>query len=326
MRMKRSYLLLIPALFVSILFACKKEPDGPQNTVTPGSFRSLEEAITSTAPLARKTSMSVPSGGTIIAPGGTTFIFPPNAFETLTGGKVTGSVDVTVQDWLKKGDMVFGRVLPITFGKTDPPLANETFEKVLRSGGEGFVQVTQDGRILRVKKGIKVLVLFPQFGAPEEQMWGWTGRTMTGSANTVNWVLDSADLKPVNYFDTIAVPVDTLHYIQAALPIAFDAYNNFTVKLTSPVVLEKSMAVALYDGVKAIFPLPAAVNGQVNVAGLPNMIGGSATPIHIAVMGINRGNFYGGVLEVLSPSADSVYSVTIKAMEPPTLKLQLNSL
>src|SRR5690349_2584227 len=108
--MKRSLLLLVPALIMALIFSCKKEDGGDHNTVIPGvSYRSLDEAINSTAPKARTTSFGVASGDTIVAPGGTIFMIPPNAFETLTGGRVTGSVQITVQDWLLKGDMVFGR-------------------------------------------------------------------------------------------------------------------------------------------------------------------------------------------------------------------------
>src|SRR5438045_3861462 len=104
--MKRSLLLLIPALFAALIFSCNKEDGGEHNTVIPEvTYRSLDEAINSTAPKAKITSFGVASGDTIVAPGGTTFLIPPNAFETLTGGKVTGSVQIKVQDWLLKGDM-----------------------------------------------------------------------------------------------------------------------------------------------------------------------------------------------------------------------------
>lgn len=322
--MKRYLLLFVPVLIAATLFnACKKDDEGQRNTVTPGAYRSLEEAVNSTAPVAKSTAMSVSSGGILVAPGGTTIIFPPNAFETLSGGKVTGSVNVTVNDWLHKGDMVFGRVLPITYYKTDPPAQGETFDKPLASAGEAFIQVTQNNQVLRVRKDQHVMVLFPQQpGGPLlSTPIGWVGRTMIGSGNTVNWLaVDTNVLLPIQYADTIALRADTLHYVQAAEQLGISGFSNFTIKLNSSVTLEKSMAVALYDGYKAIFPLPGANGGEIRVSGVPAM------PMHIAVMGINQGNFYGGVVSVPSPASDSTYSVIIKAQEPATLRLHLNSL
>src|SRR5690606_21908583 len=132
------------------------------------------------------------AGDTLFAAGGTRFIIPPNVFETLTGGKVTGSVQVTINDWLQKGDMVFGRVLPIYYYKNTPPLPNElSFEKPLLSAGEAFIQVTQNGQVLRIKRDTLIStrdtfisVAFPQYGATVPSgMTGWVGRTMIGSAN-----------------------------------------------------------------------------------------------------------------------------------------------
>jgi hypothetical protein len=309
--MKRSFLLLIPALFALLIVSCKKGEEGPHNTVTPGSgFRSLDEAINSTAPKAKSTSLSVSGADTLFGPGGTKFIIPANVFETLTGGKVTGSVNITVNDWLHKGDMVFGRVLP------------NNFERLLQSGGEAFIQITQNGQILRIRKDTFVTVMFPQFGSGVTGMTGWVGRSMIGSANTVNWIPAVPGLlTPTDIADTVSVRADTLHYIQAALPYAPPESGNYTVRLTSSVVMEQSMAVALVDGVKTIFPLPSAQNGQVNVINGPTKV-----PLHIAVMGINKGQFFGGIVAVDDPRSDSTYSVTLKAMEPPTLRLQLNAL
>ena len=307
--MKRSLLLLIPALAMTFIFSCKKDDDGQHNSVTNGSFRSLDEALYASAPVSRSTSIIVPTGGRLTAPGGTVFIFPPNAFETLTGGKVTGSVEVTIQDWLQKGDMIYGKVLPLSYGKP------------LQSAGEAYVAVTQNGVPLHVRKGVHVMVLFPQFGGNTPIMTGWVGRTLPGGANTVNWLEDTTALKTNILVDTISLSADTLHYIQAAVPLEFGStYSTFTVPLNSPVALESSMAVALYDGIKAVFPLPAPRDGKINAVGVPS------SAMHIAVMGIAGGKFYGGIVAVPSPKSDSIYPVTIMAVEPPTFKLQLNSL
>ena len=48
--------------------------------------------------------------------------------------------------------------------------------------------------------------------------------------------------------------------------------------------------------------------------------------MHIAVMGINKGQFFGGIVAVPNPASDSIYTVKMAPMEPPTLKLRMNAL
>jgi hypothetical protein len=130
--MKRSVLILLPLLLAGILFSCSKNESG-LNSVTPGKpYKSLDEALASVAPVQLSTSVIVSQGAKLIAPGGTTFYIPPNAFETMRGVKVTGSVNVSFNDWLKKGDMVFGKVLPLNYGET------------IETGGEAYMLVTHE--------------------------------------------------------------------------------------------------------------------------------------------------------------------------------------
>ena len=307
--MKRFTYLLLPGLMLTLLFSCKKNEDGEHNTVTPGAYRTLDEAVASTAPIARSTSISVSSGDTsLTAANGTRFIFPPNAFETLNGGKVTGSVQVTIQDWLKKGDMFFGKVQPLSYGEP------------LESGGEAFVQITQNGEVLRLKPGLFITVKFPQFGLSGPSFSGYKGRTIIGSQNTVNWIEDMDQITASTLVDTVAVKSDTLHYVQAAVPFPFNGYNNFTVTMTTPVTLEQSLAVVLYDGHKAMYPLESAIDNIVHAQHVPS------APLHLVVMGINAGNFYGGIVAIPAPGTDSTYQVIIKNTTPASLRLQMNNL
>lgn len=307
--MKSARILLVPALLLALFSSCKKD-DGSHNTVVPGSgFRTLDEAMASTAPKEKSTSFGVASGDTLFGPGGTKFIVPPNVFETLTGQKVTGSVKITMNDWLMRGDMVFGKVLPLNYGK------------VIQSGGEAFIQVTQNGQILRIRKDTFLTVMFPQFGIGTAGMQPWTGRDMISSANRVNWLPAApGQLLPTDIADTISVRADTLHYIAVGNLVPTGSVANFRISVNSPKVLEQSMAIALYKGSRSMFPLPSVENGQVNAVQVPQ------APMNIAVFGINQGQFFGGIVDVDNPSSDSTYVVKLKATEPPTLRLEMNLL
>ncbi|MEO6831837.1 MAG: hypothetical protein ABI378_05835 [Chitinophagaceae bacterium] len=306
--MKRSLLILLPLMITGLLFSCSKNNSG-LNSVTPGKhFQSLDEALASVAPVQLSTTIIVSQGAKLIAPGGTTFYIPPNAFETLRGTKVTGSVNVTINDWLKKGEMIYGKVLPLHYGET------------IESGGEAYLLPTQNGEVVRVKKGIHINVNFPQFGATGPAFTGWVGRDFLGSANNVNWLEDTTNLHIAILADTIQVIADTLHYIALATPNVYSSPHDFTVTMNTPVVLEQSMAVAMYDGRKVLFPISSAQNGVFYATKVPE------GAIHVAVMGVNAGEFYGGILAIPDPGTDSTYQVVIKKMAPATLKLQLNAL
>lgn len=306
--MKRSLLILVPLLITGLLFSCSKNNSG-LSSVTPGTpYQSLDEALASVAPVALSTTVIVSQGAKLIAPGGTTFYIPPNAFQTLRGAKVTGSVNVTFNDWLKKGDMIFGKVLPLHYGET------------IESGGEAYLYVSQNGEAVRLKKDIHVNVNFPQFGATGPAFTGWVGRDFLGSANIVNWLEDTAKLHTAIVGDTVQLIADTLHYISIATPNIYSSSNSFTITMDAPVELQQSMAVAMFDGKKVLFPIPSAQNGIFYATKVPE------GDIHVTVMGVNSGEFYGGILAIPNPGTDSTYKVVVKKMAPATLKLQLNAL
>ncbi|MBS1645460.1 MAG: hypothetical protein JST36_10515 [Bacteroidetes bacterium] len=307
--MKRSALFLLPLLLFGMLFSCSKSDSN--NSVKIGKpYQHLDEALASVAPVALSTTVIVSQGAQLVAPGGTRFYIPPNAFETMTGGKVTGSVNVTINDWLKKGDMIYGKVLPLNYGK------------VLQSGGEAYLMVTQNGTPVRVKSNLHIAINIPQFGGSDPGFTGWRGLDFLGSANNVNWVEDTANLHQASIGDTIQVVADTLPYVALAMPGIYTETHDFSVTMTTPgnVILEQTMGVALYDNMKMLFPIPSAQNGVFKATQVPE------GAIHMAVMGVYAGEFYGGILEIPSPGTDSSYNVTVNKLAPATFKLQLNAL
>lgn len=308
----KSYLfLLLPVLALS-LFSCKRNDGGEGTTVTPGTgYRTLEEALVSAAPKMRTTGLVVAKGDTVYCAGGTRIMIPPNAFETLTGGRVTGSVNISYQDWILKGDMVYGHVLPITYGT---PLA---------TSGQAFLSATQNGVPLRVSKDTEVVFQFPQFLMPQPSaQFGWTGRTLASATNIVNWLPlgDKGKLRPVLLSDSVNLIADTLGYVAASGEFTSPERITFNVRVNSPAQLESSLAVALYTGIRSVYPLPYVSNGRILATGIPQ------APMHIAVMGINKGVFYGGIVAVPNPGADSTYQVNLLSTDPAKFRLDMNAL
>jgi hypothetical protein len=307
--MKRSLLLLLPALALAFVFSCKRSNDG-LNTVVPGGYPSLDDIFARTAPPATTLSFKVSSGADFYSAGGTRIWFPRDAFQTYSGGIVTGSVDVKVTDWVQKGDMVFGKVLPIA--------DNEA----LATSGQLYIEVTQNGKPVRLRKGYYGIILFPQYGLMGSSDELYLGRKIIGSVNTVNWyTTDTAGrFDYTSLADTVAMRTDSLYYIAASHPLPNSGYNNFTVRVNTPVEMEQTLAVALYDKIKAVYPVSSAINNEIHAQHIP------AGDIHLAVMGINKGVFYGGITAIPSPGTDSVYSVEMTSTDPQDFRLKLNAL
>lgn len=312
--MKRALLcFILPATILALsIAACKKDDNGEHNTVTPGNgYTTLDGALSPSAPISRTFSIVVPSGDTFMLTGGARIGIPVNAFETLTGGKVTGAAQVTFNEWPHKGDMVFGKVMPLTYGLP------------FNTGGQVYISVTQNGQPLRLKKGTFIRVWLPQFSQTITTPTGFEGRDQISSANLVNWlpVLDTNINVNTSIADTLLLRCDTLGYLSAGGDLPFGGTrSNFTVKLNSPVNLETSMGVVSYDTYRSVFPLTSAENGQINATNVPTL------PMHIAVMGVKSGQFYGGIATVPAPASDSIYTVTLKPIAPATFKLQLDAL
>ena len=304
----KNKIIAIP-LFLLLFAACTKD-DTPHNYGTAGPYTSLDNIYSSLAPVAKSTTLSVSSGGSMRANGGTRFVFPPNAFVTASGAAVTGSVDITVNDWLKKGDMIFGKVLPISNGNS------------LESGGQAFVNVSQNGKPVFLKNGANMLINLPQFDRIVPGMQFFRGQPVIGAANNVNWfgVFDSVKAGIIYGTDTISILPDSLGYCNADKFMSSPNYQEFTVQATStdgnP---EAVVAFALYDQYKGLWPLGTLQQGPNNASHVPDI------PVHLVAFGLKDGNFYGGVLSV-TPKNGGAYTINLTKTDPAAFRQMLNGL
>jgi hypothetical protein len=315
--MKRSLLLLLPAIVALFMYSCKRGDDNSLTAVTPGSYASLDDIFERTKNLSITQSIKVASGGEIITKSGTHVIFQKDCFQSFSGAIVTGSVDVKVTDWLKKGDMAFGRVLPVS--------NNEA----LVTSGQVLIEATQNGVPIRLRKGYYAFVLFPQYGASIVDGTDslYLGRKVAGSVNTVNWyTIDTAGRTfQLGSTDTLVLATDSLRHIAASHFLPVSDYANFTVKVNTPIELEQTLVVALMDGVRSVYPVASAVNNTISAQHIP------VQALHLAVMGVNKGVFYAGILPIPGstssstvPMTDSVYTVDIKQWDPQNFRLEMN--
>jgi hypothetical protein len=305
--MKRSLLLIVPFMAVALMFSCKKE-EGSHNTVTPGGYKSMDDLFAATAHTPTTQSIKVSTGGEIISKGGTHILFPPNAFQSYNGAIITGSVDVKVNDWVRKGDMVFGKVLPVSNNQA------------LTTSGQAYIEATQNGVPVRLRKGYRVILKFPQLNVFSTGDSLYLGRAVAGSVNTVNWYTNDTGGVSNVVADTAYLTSDSLRYIASSHYLNPSDHANFTVRVDAPISLEQTVAVALLDGVRCVYPVSSAINNTIWAEHIPAM------PLRVAVMGITKGVFYGGIVQVENPKTDSVWTVTMKEVAPQNFRLQMNAL
>lgn len=302
------FFALLPVLFFA---ACSKQDDTPQNYIVSGPYANIAQVMTGSAPKAITAAVSITSGGSVRAQGGTRVQIPANAFVDARGMALTGAVDVAVTDWLRRGDMIFGNVLPISNGLP------------LISGGQMHIAVTQDGKPVFLRPGKLFEVKLPQFGAPVPGMTLFTGRAAVGGGNQVQWFpADSGAANIIYGTDTLSFFADTVGYYNADMFMTNPNYQTFTVDLRSDDTGSyKSMTVvALYQQVRALWPLNVTSEpGRYREDHIPDV------PVHLVAYGVRNGYFYSGYTTV-TPKTGNSYMIKVQKSEPPAFKQLLNGL
>jgi hypothetical protein len=159
-------MLLTSAIALSIL-SCDKEddvklPSKPDGEALQNNFEAnIEKRIQSFT-------LKASDGGTITGSQGTKIMFYPNAFVTQDNQMATGNVSIELVEIFKRADMLF------TGMATNGRNANGE-RATLVSGGEFFVNATQDGKQLKVDGGFHIMAPADNTGGPDNEMMLFTG-------------------------------------------------------------------------------------------------------------------------------------------------------
>jgi hypothetical protein len=108
------------------------------------------------------------TGGNIKGSGGTIFQFSSNAFKTLAGDAVTGMIDIEVIEVYSRTNMLLTE--KPTTGKLD-----NGDHAMLISGGEFYVNATQNGDQLKAVAGYYIIAPTGNTGGKQEDMKVFTG-------------------------------------------------------------------------------------------------------------------------------------------------------
>jgi len=213
--MKTKHLLMIPLLILTAIAGCKK--DNPSDPVTPlpapvpGQTVFQQLVATNMANATQSFTVNAATGGQVTGNKGTQLIFEPNAFVHLDGTPVTGQVNVELVEVLSIGDMIW--LNKQTVGNDNGTL------RMLRSGGELGLTVSQNGSGLRITPGGLVAKIPTNTGDPNMELF--TGRE-NPNGGMIWTVVDSSivDVEDDYYVDTTYVVVWPVP------PITFDPASD----------------------------------------------------------------------------------------------------
>ena len=335
---KRTRLLALSAMFPAILFSCKKN-NNSSTTQQVGPYTSMENVFAMEALQPLTVTVNATRDTSFYGNSGTRYIFYGNSFMTTAGAIVTGTIQLQVCEYLKKGDMIFSKMLPMSNGEP------------LISGGEINVSATQSGQALFLASGYYFEANVPQPGTPLTSMQFFSGQTATLDTTLLktNWiqpVQDSGGASGggfaqvvVGIGDTLDIISDSLRECNADQFMTSPDYQNFTVTtsisgttLPSPNasalnILSSAPTVVygytLYDTYKGVWPLGKVgsySNGIFTEEHVPNI------PVHFVIFTIINGNFYGGILGSVTPATGSNYTVNLTEVNPDSFRAQVNGL
>lgn len=305
--------LLIPVvLLMFTTVACKKknEPSNPVGNTNFKTYASMDEVFTLLELKPKVLVFDASVGKSFYGNSGTRYTFAPSCFIDASGSVVTGNVQVEVTEYLKKGDMIFSGVLPISDGES------------LISGGEFNVRASKNGQELFIKPGLTFQANIPRLGSKDTTMSLFRGlSTNSKPEDKVNWRFRIPDTG-ISWLtfsnDSFHVISDSLRYWNADKFMNNPNYQKFTVYLVGTNVTIDGTSLysyVLYDGVRALLKI---YNGQttIPVVHVPDI------PCHFISYGLINGHFYGGVIGA-TPQNGEKYTITLTEVDPADFKAQL---
>lgn len=224
--MKRiSSILVLAILVIAVTFnACKKEDNTVNSTTSPGTttetFTSLADFFNRYGVHNQTYTIDGVAGGSFTSPQGTVVSIPANAFRTIGGLPVTGSVTITFKDIYKKSDMMLAQMGTMNING-----------QALVSGGEFNIKAEQGGAQVLLASGKKIAFAAPTAltGGTDTSMTGYTGVDTAGS-NTYVWQpnLDSISTYTTSYlFSLPQFSYPSATWINCDHPVT-STYTNLT--------------------------------------------------------------------------------------------------
>ena len=174
--MKKNHLLIGAGVCALLLTHSCRKPKPDVSTINNVSFSSVEDMFSKLALKPKVLTVNGATGGSFFGNSGTRYVFQPNSFQDASGTPITGNIEVKVTEFLREGDMVFSRMLPVS---NNEPLI---------SGGCFDISASADVKDVFLKPGNTFRANMPQPGVIGEDMLFFKGERVNGNdRNLVNW-------------------------------------------------------------------------------------------------------------------------------------------
>ena len=311
--------IVFAILFLTVAAACTKTSNTPTTPTNPNpvtflTYQSINDVFGLLTLPTKTVTINADSGGVFYGNSGTRYVFPKSAFQTAAALNVSGNVQITVFEVLKKGDMIFNQVLPESNG--DP----------LYSGGEINISAAQSSKQIFLKPSTTFEADIPQTGYYDSILSFFAGRVLNGNlSNNVNWTFNKVSSPGfiTNIGDTIRLFCDSLQWCNAARTLSFPNYQSFkvTVIATGNTVDAASslLTYAMFDNHKGVDTLTNVTGNVFTENHVPNI------PVHFVSMALLNGHFFAGVTAA-TPANNGNYTVTMTEVDPYAFRGQLNEL
>jgi hypothetical protein len=295
--MQRLFILIIAIL----LFACQREV----NIILPKSkSSSLEDFFKNNAVPLQKFTGVASNQITVTTAKGNKVEFPANAFVTLNNFPVTGNVTIEVKEILTPAEMVLNNMPTMSDGLP------------LESGGEFFVNVTQNNQELKLAPGKYMQMnLTRRAGVDMSRMQIFNGKD-TGGA--VNWIPNN---NPNNFvrdtFNVIGLFADSIKWINVDKFIN-EPYISYTADPGNTPDIDSTQVMVHLTGRNALLRILKTTDRFFS----DKMMVADATVIGICVA---NGEFYYGFHPVKMVNGGKLTLQFVKATED-ELKQKLSTL
>lgn len=319
----KKVLFILPVLALLYMASCKKDDvdpvnGNPLNTVT---YSTAQDYLNAKNVPLQSFTVNASSGGSFTGAKGTEVIIAPNTFIHYDGSPVAGSVQVQLKEVFSARDMIFSGVYPVSYGS------------ILKSGGEFFLQASQDGIPVDVQAGQLVEVNMPAqdvdpnmmlfFGAgdadPDSLNWDPIENNEGDSLGVNNFTFNVGDGAYELTLDSLGwANIDAFDFSVTYFPMEFE--------LTGVAGLNGSntSAWAVFDGGNSVWPTGVPTWGSIedNVIYETHL---GAIPLTFVVVSVVDNQLYYGHMS-LTPSEGTDYTINLEVTTEAALDAFLGDL
>ena len=315
-----SSLAISTAIF--LLASCKKTNDDIPVGVGSDSYSDIGSFFESRVSPNENFQISAQTGGSFTGAKGTVVTFPPNAFVDQNGNAVTGNVTVHFKEVFSKTEMIYSKVLPISYNNA------------LNSGGQYYIGASKNGQAVQLAPGKSYEAVMPSQGEdPGMMLFLGDPQENPDSLLAVDWQPnvqneDSLMLNGSFSFNSIdetySIEIDTMCWSNIDA-FTFTSYFEITINLTGVAGLDNSNTAvyAIFDNENAVWPTGVSGWGSItnNVVSESHL---GDIPIHFVVISVVNGQLYSGLLAV-TPAPNTPLSIALSPTTAADLDILINS-